>query len=271
MSSNPPAPPPPPPPTSLNLDLPNYSPPSYKNSSPYVDQDICKWETKYPDLWEACAKYRLCLQEDPFKYKYKQVNPIIQVGPTCGLVALSMLINGDVSPDEILSISKQEGYTSNGEMLSCKNMLKLADKVLNLAEIQNVKFDLKTGGLFDDGIIKKLLNGACLLVPYDADCNHSPCLKQGHTAHWALVCGVLLIRDPGACYTSDPTNTYVFARHGKSRFVAAWRLDELERSNKNLKQFSPKKETDGMLYVMPEGGLGGENGLRDQFLIFEGL
>lgn len=34
-------------------------------------------------------------------------------------------------------------------------------------------------------------------------------------------------------------------------------------------EFSPKKESDGLQYALPEDGIGGENGLRDQFLIFE--
>lgn len=70
---------------------------------------------------------------------------------------------------------------------------------------------------------------------------------------------------------ADPKNVYVLCRHGKSRFLAAWTLDELDKSNRNLWEFSPKKQEDGLLYVLPEGGIGGENGLRGQFLIFNGL
>lgn len=53
--------------------------------------------------------------------------------------------------------------------------------------------------------------------------------------------------------------------------MTAWTLDSLDKSNKNLMEFSPKKKDDGLLYVIPEGGIGGENGLRDQFLVFKGL
>lgn len=79
----------------------------------------------------------------------------MQIGPTCGLVALAMLTNGEVNPGGILNISKLEGYTSNGEMLSCKNMLTLAGKVLSLADIENVSFRLKKGNLFSNSIIEK--------------------------------------------------------------------------------------------------------------------
>ncbi|CAH2045969.1 unnamed protein product, partial [Iphiclides podalirius] len=148
-----------------------------------------------------------------------------------------------------------EGYSNNGEMLSCKDMAKLAEKAISLAEIENVSYTLKKGGLFSHETIHDLLNGAILLVPYDADFNHSPCLRHGHTAHWALVCGVIIIEDPGESYISKPSNVYVLCRHGKSRFLAAWTLEELHKSNMNLWEFSPKKAEDGLLYVVPEGGL----------------
>ncbi|CAG4931051.1 unnamed protein product [Parnassius apollo] len=182
-----------------------------------------------------------------------------------------MFIGGEVTPDELLNITKMEGYSNNGEMLSCKDMAKLAEKAFSLAEVDNISCTLKKDGLFSHETIQNLLNGAILLVPYDADYNHSPCLRKGHTAHWALVCGIIIIEDPGDSYTSYPNNVYVLCRHGKSRFLAAWTLNELHRSNANLWEFSPKKAEDGLLYMLPEGGIGGENGLREQFIMFNSL
>ncbi|XP_039757675.1 UPF0692 protein CG33108 [Pararge aegeria] len=272
MCTIPPSPPPPPPPPPPS-NLPNkHSPTKSCDSSPtFSYSDVCDWASNVPNLWEACAENRLCLHEAPFQYKYKHFESIMQIGPTCGLVALSMLLNGKVSPDELLNITKVVGYSNNGEMFSCKNMGLLAEKAISLAELENINFCVKTGGLFSEEIILELLNGAVLLVPYDADFNHSPCLKHGHTAHWALVCGIVVVTDPGDNYMSDPNNVFVLSRHGKSRFVAAWTLAELDKSNKNLWEFSPKKQEDGLMYVLPEGGMGGKNGLKDQFLIFNGL
>ncbi|KAL0869377.1 hypothetical protein ABMA27_007619 [Loxostege sticticalis] len=271
MCTIPPAPPPPPPPVLSENRSPTKSPTTDSESPIYNYSDICKWASENPQLWEVCAKNSLCLHNAPFKYKYNQFESILQVGPTCGLVALSMLVKGEVAADEILNITKLEGYTHNGEMFSCKYMAKLAKKVFSLAELDNIKYSVQNGGLFSQETIEKLLEGAVLLVPYDADFNHSPCLRKGHTAHWALVCGVIVLEDPGDSYESKPDNVYVFSRHGKSRFLAAWDLEKLDKSNKNLWEFSPKKEADGLLYIFPEGGMGGENGLRNQFLIFEGL
>ncbi|XP_034833815.1 actin maturation protease [Maniola hyperantus] len=267
MCTTPPSPPPLPSPCPPST----HSPKSCDNSPTFIYSDVCEWASHEPQLWEVCAKNSLCLHEAPFQYKYKHFESIMQIGPTCGLVALSMLLNGEVSPDELLNITKMEGYSNNGEMFSCKHMGQLAEKAISLAEQDDINFFVKTGDLFSEEVILKLLNGAVLLVAYDADFNHSPCQRRGHTAHWALVCGIVVVSDPGGNYISNPNNVYVLCRHGKSRFLAAWTLDELDKSNKNLWEFSPKKQEDGLLYVLPDGGLGGENGLRGQFLIFNGL
>lgn len=77
-----------------------------------------------------------------------------------------MLINGEVSPEEILNIAKLEGYTNNGEMFSVKNMGKLAEKVFSLADIENMKYDVKNGYLYSVETVEDLLNGAMIMVPY---------------------------------------------------------------------------------------------------------
>ncbi|XP_014365045.2 UPF0692 protein CG33108 [Papilio machaon] len=260
------APPPPPP---LPLLTPESKFRSNKSHEISEDPSICEWASSELDLRKACITYQICLTRAPFRYKYKHFQYILQEGPTCGLVALSMFVRGEVAPEELLNLSKFLGYSNNGEMLSCKDMAKLAERVLSLAEMENITCTLKKGGLYSQEIIEDLFNGAILLVPYDADYNHSPCLRQGHTAHWALVCGIIIIKNPGDTYMSDPSNIYVLCRHGKSKLVAAWTLDDLYKSNMNLWEFCPKKANDGLLYVQPEGGLGGENGLRDQFLLFK--
>lgn len=178
MSTIPPAPPPtPPPPPPQKLDSPPKSPPtSYANRSLFPYLDIRNWDTKYPQLWETCAKYNVCVEEAPYKYSYKPFEPIIQVGPTCGLAALSMVIDGEVTPDEMVTIARHEGFTCQGEMLSCKNLLNLAEKVINLAEI-DMRCSLRFGDLFSEEIVEKLLNGAALLVPYPLT-NYTNCKKK---------------------------------------------------------------------------------------------
>lgn len=38
-------------------------------------------------------------------------------------------------------------------------------------------------------VIKHLTKGWPILISYDADGNHQPCLKKGHKAHWAALLG----------------------------------------------------------------------------------
>lgn len=66
-------------------------------------------------------------------------------------------------------------------------------------------------------------------------------------------------------------NTYVICKHGKSQHLGVWPLEQLERSNKNLLEFSPKRSNDELTYILPEGGIGGENGLCDQYILVEGI
>lgn len=108
-----------------------------------------------------------------------------------------------------------------------------------------------------------------MVIRYDANCNHAPCLRRGHTAHWALVSGIIIVNDPKNNLLADPKNIYILCKHGKSKYLAIWALAQLDSSNKNLVELNPKKEGDG--YIIPEGGIGGEKGLRDQFLIIRGI
>lgn len=166
MCTIPPAPPPPPPPVLSDL-CSSKIPSKTDNQVPVHNRsDICKWASGHPELWDSCSRNKLCLQEPPFRYKYRHFDSIIQVGPTCGLVALSMLVDGEVAADEILNITKSQGFSHNGEMFSCKNMAKIAEKVFSLAELDNITFSVKNGGLFSKETIDKLLDGAVLLVPY---------------------------------------------------------------------------------------------------------
>lgn len=157
---------PPPPPLPA---LPGVSPPAKVPSSNVIMDEIgdtCAWASEHHELREACIKSNICHDRAPFSYKYRYFESIPQIGPTCGLVALSMLVNGKATPDELLSIAKSKGYTSNGEMFSCKQMDKLAEEALSLAEIENVNCELRYGCLCNSETVKRLLNGAVMLVPY---------------------------------------------------------------------------------------------------------
>lgn len=164
----PPGPPPPPPPLPSSKSIPeSVTLDQFSNTSQLFELDLslCSWASLDPELRRACIFGPVCTEKPPYRIKYTKFEPIIQVGPTCGLVALSMVINGKIAPDEILDISKSEGYSSNGEMFSCKNMAKLAEKVIGLASIEDMNVKVNSRSLFSPETVESLLKGAFLLVP----------------------------------------------------------------------------------------------------------
>lgn len=163
MCSLPPVPPPPPPPLPPNFTLPKIS---LDNTTPPNYDNICQWALPELSVWEVCAKNQICLNKAPYQYKYKKFKSIMQQGPTCGLVALSMLLDEQITPEELMNIAKQKGFSSNGEMFSCNNMAKLAQYAITLINKENINFCVKMGGLFSEEVILELLNGAVLLVAY---------------------------------------------------------------------------------------------------------
>lgn len=151
--------------------------------------DECKWAVKYPDVQRACFFSKICPVLPPKQCKFTKIEPILQIGPCCGIVALSMLFNGKISVEKLLNEAQENGFTKNGEMFSADFMFELLDR--NLNEDDNLHVNLYDGILNNDDIKKKIENGSVLLVPYDADVNNSPCLKNGHKAHWAIILGYL--------------------------------------------------------------------------------
>ena len=120
-------------------------------------------------------------------------------------------------------------------------------------------------------ITEHLVHGWPVLVPYDADGNHAPCLKNGKKAHWAVVFGFLGILDKDT--TEDriltsgtvekeyydmiynllcPSYTFVYAKQGKSRFTKLWSFKRLVESNANLSQVGDNISQDKDNYVLPQ-------------------
>jgi hypothetical protein len=114
---------------------------------------------------------------------------------------------------------------------------------------------------------------------YDADRNHSPSLRNGHAAHWAVIHGiavclpkslmeqfsvtedfhdiVILTPDNISNETLEniathfkPDRTYTIAHQGKSFRTALWDYKELIASNQNLSEISPKLTAESCHYVL---------------------
>lgn len=203
-------------------------------------------------------------QEPPTIACYRFIEPILQEGPKCGLVALSMASSCTIQPlsvEYLLQEARSRRFTNHGEMFSVENMASLAHDVLgpHCREIE-----VLTDGLSQNNgyVLHSLLLGSLLLVPYDADANHTPCCRRGHKAHWALVVGVIISALPAR-------SIYLLARQGKSRHLALWSYEDLRISNENLVELDPSRAIDGRSYILPIGGVAA--GLKGRALLLHGL
>lgn len=279
MSNNPPPPPPPASAPSTNItdsttqrsslvelkcDLGNNNNPNLIQLT-FNTSGECTWATQYPEIQKACYLRRVCQFSPPKEMRVQNVPAILQTGPTCGLTALSMFFEGSPSAKAFLDMARARGYTNNGEMFSARQLNDLLAQGLennrHLCEYKTVSHTMIAEGWLDDSSIRKQLQkGSIFVVPYDPDRNHTPCLNMGHKAHWALIVGYLV----------DQFNDYyVFARHGKTRNLALWSLRDLAHSNANLFEFCQPTSHADEVFVLPEGGIAGSNGLRSQFIIIE--
>lgn len=221
--------------------------------------------------------------------------PVVQVGPMCGLVAISMaskLVHGHIveqaSPSELLLKARQLEYTKHGEIFSAENLLKLSLEQLQcsgmLISFNNVNM-----------IVSLILKRNTIIFPYDCDKNHMPCKLKGHKAHWALSvgCAFSISNKEIDCYlpfcddkvdyylldmtklTSQATdnilasltlnNSWLFCRHGKSRHIGLWPLKDILESNANLLELQPDFNPNNC--VMPIGGL--QDGLCGKAVLLE--
>lgn len=147
----------------------------------------------------------------------KNTRPVIQHGPMCGIVALTMALDTirsksssnpgpqtlgtgsssvlpseiqlDTShPQRILEFAKEAGFTKKGEMFSAEYMRSIAEHYLRVnAKIVNFE-SLHTASLLELLVSKP----DAVLVPYDADKDHAPCQAKGHKAHWCVLVGFAL-------------------------------------------------------------------------------
>ena len=162
-----------------------------------LELTFCTW-AQNPEVQRSCFFAGICINNPPKECVYLKVEPILQVGPTCGLVAASMLMQGKPSAGELLQQAIDLDYSNNGEMFSAKWLLTILNQNLPVSSAcsknpANLKAYLDDGNLSSEYIKEKLRNHCMILVPYDSDkANHAPCNKNGHKAHWCLIVGYLI-------------------------------------------------------------------------------
>lgn len=193
----------------------------------------------------------------------------------------------NLSAENILPLAKNHGYTKNGEMFSAFNMARLTEDLLPCkTNVMACLLDNKRE------ILSCICRGCPVLMPYDADKNHQPCLNKGRNAHWALLNGVCFelsedISNLGydkfgdvdcafrvytasdvSQYLDTSIKSYVFAYQGKSKYMALWDLDTLLLSNKNMFEVTTKYSSENMLLPSGEDVL---CELRDKAVLFENV
>ena len=205
----------------------------------------------------------------------------LQVGPQCGLVALSLAAATrglTCTTEEVQELAIKRGFSSQGEMFSASDMADLSKEVLGGGELMAISSLLDKAWL-----VSVLAEGRHLLVPYDCGANHSPCLEGGKRAHWALVVG-LACRPAAFCkgtpldlasgwsWQGEPPapsemtdEVMLVARQSKSLVLGLWDRDELVESCLNLKDFYPKRGKEEDKFVIPEGGV--EAGLAGKMVL----
>ncbi|XP_077630061.1 actin maturation protease isoform X1 [Crocuta crocuta] len=209
---------------------------------------------------------------------------LIQEGPQCGLVALWMAgallaPPSGIPLERLVQMAMDRGYTAQGEMFSVADMGKLAQEALGCSA------ELLCGGLGGpnrDRVLRHLVAGYPLLIPYDEDFNHEPCQRKGYKAHWAVSTGLLLGTQavPTLGYSEDPElpglfhpvpgtpcqppalpeegapgAVYLLCKQGKSWHYHLWDYDQVRDSNLQLTDFAPSRAADGRTYVVPAGGV----------------
>uniref|UniRef100_A0A3B1J187 Actin maturation protease n=1 Tax=Astyanax mexicanus TaxID=7994 RepID=A0A3B1J187_ASTMX len=287
----PPLPPPPLPPPPASVLAPPVS------SKKKLYQAIAEGKAPVEGDFEE-ARLLLAQREGSFRKDLdwvlcnKYVPSLIQDGPKCGLVALWMATHllrptDAISVEKVIQTALEKGYTAQGEMFSAGDMALLAGEVCG-CRVQRL-----SGGMTGDNsalILKHLMEGQPVLIPYDEDFNHEPCLRRGHKAHWAVASGVLfglvqgsissshcpadttlpwLHLSEGSAAADWPPNAvvevYILAKQGKSLRYQLWKLETVAQSNAQLKEMEPQRASDGTHYVLPPGGV--EEGLAGQVVL----
>ncbi|XP_072551454.1 actin maturation protease isoform X2 [Salminus brasiliensis] len=288
-----PLPPPPPPPPPPPLHTPVLAPSASSKKKLY--QAIAEGKAPVEGDFEE-ARLLLAQRESRKDLEWvlcnKYVPSLIQDGPKCGLVALWMATHllmptQTISVEKIVQTALDKGYTAQGEMFSAGDMALLAEEVCGCG-VQRL-----SGGIAGDNaalILRHLTDGQPVLIPYDEDFNHEPCLRHGHKAHWAVASGVLfgLLQGsvPSRHFSTDATlpwlhlsegrapaewppnavaEVYILAKQGKSLRYQLWKFETVAQSNAQLKEMDPQRSSDGTHYVLPPGGV--EEGLAGQVLL----
>ncbi len=115
---------------------------------------------------------------------------LLQEGPRCGLVALSMACDAllcNVAPlEDVFGAAVEAGFSKRGEMFSATSMASLCCRFLPAPRWHTTTLVDLASALGDKKSVFDLFasKSGVLLVPYDVGKDQRPCLDRGRSAHW---------------------------------------------------------------------------------------
>lgn len=160
---------PPPPPAFPALLVPeNYHQSTSRNQHilPYEKENV--WATEFPEIQKACYFSNSRITCRPNQCVFYDIPSILQDGPTCGLTAVSMMLLGTPTPEEILQFAREREFTNFGEMFSTENL----EQVIKEVASELVETYIFNGSIDCARFKEELVAGSMSLVTYPPFCLH---------------------------------------------------------------------------------------------------
>lgn len=153
------APPPPPPFPPITTQLSPKTAPR-NHYLPYENENL--WARDFIEIQKACYFSNSKICSKPKSCTYYEIPSILQIGPTCGLTAVSMMLLGSPPPHEILAAAKSRKFTKFGEMFSTENLREIIKEVAP----EHVKSCILSGNIDCEDFRSEMVAGNVALVTY---------------------------------------------------------------------------------------------------------
>jgi GNAT superfamily N-acetyltransferase len=121
-----------------------------------------------------------------------------QIGPSCGLAALQMVLDFSTNGDKeecatkkqpsLLQKAKAQQYTRDGELFDIQYLF-------SLATWQNLDCDIVLASETTPIQVCRQLMKSPIILPYDQAYNKLPCLANGNSAHYGVIVGMMMLCD----------------------------------------------------------------------------
>ena len=190
---------------------------------------------------------------------------IIFFSCSCGFAALAVVGQllqpnaptsavSKISVEVMINWAVEQKYTLVGEMFSTANLLfTLTHHFSCTARLKlfsdPATLDAASKEEAMQSIIAHLERDGVVIVPYDMGKNHEPEMANGHSAHWAVVVGLVRLEDRTSTFSSPQ---YVICRHGQSSRHAVWNLRDLVDSNFGLREMGAKRLASNVAYAVDD-------------------